>query len=243
MFVCPISQEPIQYVAEITTCGHLFEYQALITSLYHGSRICPMCRAPFEFENVYHSPTLQKLICGVKSSISTQTDEVPALLTDAGIQTDAQPSLEDAEVQTSSVGEPTENPFINVLSIISDGHIDDTPVNHYYSPDQNYFRVVNMDQAYVNPNSTTVADDEYVIDQNRRFNGMIGLYKYAYQTLDGNVTSVAHTLADTGYLVYDIFCLNPTTPRPLYRYVVYSSPLKVNKVRHYLSRYARRGDC
>jgi len=219
----------------------MFEYQALVTSLYHGNNSCPVCRTAFGFGDVYHSINLQRIISASHSDTSTQTEDIPELLSDATTQT------ESSTTESATQMDMPQPMFTSVLSTFitpnvvdnSDDHVPDT----YFSPTVDYFRVVNIDQAAVNPNSTSVGDDQYIIESNKRFNGVVGLNKYIYQTLTSNITDVAHTLADTGYLVYDIFCINAHSPRPLYRYMLYSSPLKANKTRHYLSRYTRRGDC
>lgn len=73
---CPITLEPINTVCELTTCGHAFEYMAIINYVFNGvNNGCPLCRTPFTFNNIYLSRNLQNYInlYNNRNDASTQT--------------------------------------------------------------------------------------------------------------------------------------------------------------------------
>ncbi|CAD8098658.1 unnamed protein product [Paramecium sonneborni] len=58
---CPITGELINDAAQLSTCGHTFERQALLQWL-NKSKDCPSCRKPANQQNIIKNYALQEII-------------------------------------------------------------------------------------------------------------------------------------------------------------------------------------
>lgn len=94
--ICPISGESITTVCELTTCGHVFDLKSIFQQMLHGTSTCALCRTPFTGNNVYCSPTLQKMVVDI-SNASTQTETTHEVGTDTTQQHAATSSNDHAD--------------------------------------------------------------------------------------------------------------------------------------------------
>lgn len=212
---CPITLEPINRVAELTTCGHAFEYEAILTHYHVGTSRCPVCRTPFTLFDIYCSRNLQNYMHRVE--VSTQTEPT---------------AVQNVWATITQYLNYVDNSVRNVAAALMVNRQPAFTVGH-----NDCFRVVEPD-SFINPTSSTIRDEQSIIALNERFydGNPIKLNRFVYQTQSNDVKSVARTLALTGYFVYDLFAINRG---PLYRYVLYSKDNKLSGTPVTLSKYRR----
>jgi len=219
--LCPISGKTITTVAELTTCGHVFDLHSLFLQCNGDDLRCALCRAPFLRTSIYCSPTLQSLLIN-KCDVGTQT-------VDEGF--DNSISTQTESFYAGSIA-PEHGDEPDALSDISD---DEPPVGSFRTVDLVESNYVNPQSVIFNTMDTNVKD--IIVHYNSLFARKQHLFKYIYQSLCDDASLVALTLARSGYLVYDIFYLRKTST--LHMFMLYSSKYKSNMVEHHLSIYKR----
>lgn len=229
--LCPISGSPITTVAELTTCGHVFDLQSLFQMCVVSDNLhCAVCRTPFDVSKVYCSPTLQRLLVG-RSDIGTQTDGV--ITSDSSNQCSSDVFDSDDDSTRAVYGSDD-------IQDESDDDSDDDDV-----PPVGSFRTVDIvEDNYHNPQSRLFAsmskeDKDLIIYHNLKFGRLQHLFKYAYQSISDDTVAVAKTLARSGYLVYDFFFVRKTQ-NGLNLYMLYSADLKSNGIKHNLCVYQKK---
>lgn len=203
MPICPITQETIRNVIEITVCGHFFESSAIFRLLMAApsNAHCPVCRGPFSLLDLYHSRLLQEFIDADRTrDVATQT-------TAQIIRPDTpQPNLSDDD-DDDDMAYPSRYPN-----------------THNGRPS---FRNVQPSSVPINPSRTLEFDPTgSVARRNRLFTGIVPIFKFVYNS-PLTIVNAAETLSLSGYLVYDIFHLNRISPiNGMYNYVIYSASIR-----------------
>lgn len=191
-YTCPISLEPIQFVAELTTCGHIFEAFMLYEHAQH-SNLCPVCREIFRFSNIYHSRTLQNIISRDYNAkdISTQcdTDHAESHTIDNSTQTEIT-----IEPQTITLS------FNDVYRVID--------LNRgYVNPESNNIKHL----TNVNINNQRFKFDDIT---------RVPINRYVYQSNIVDVEELAGILSVNNYFVYDLIPINNTGLRRYILYTI-----------------------
>lgn len=199
-FICPITQEQIRTICELTSCGHYFEAGALFQLVVHAERAgeflrCPYCRTDFQMSNIYFSRSLQNYIDQLRPKsvdASTQTEDVPEV------------------AEPMEIDLPTAPETLRGIHSFRSVNLEDSLFNpaSYTEPEP---VIINLNARF-----------------NRKYAQPIPIFKFVYQSTL-KIQDVAELLAKSGYLVYDIFYAQDPKPVPcLNIFTLYSAARRID---------------
>jgi len=225
---CPITRTRLVEPFE-TNCGHLFSFEA-ISVWWVRNRNCPICRTILTIDDIRPALSIERLINSIElpedesHEISTQTTQNQQSVSIQADGPEERRPFVSLQNQAVSIGELTikDQEYIKNDKIVdlANGLFNPASQNAHIGP-----VVDRINQQYVSKLITKACDHP-----------MIVIRKFAYQTHELSLVSVARNLALNGYFVYDLFRANNKQP---YTYVLYSTDILVDGKKNELCRYTR----